>query len=922
MRPLTMTLSAFGPYAGRQEIDFRPLGERGLYLITGDTGAGKTTLFDAITFALYGDSSGGSRDGTMLRSKYAGEEVPTEVTLTFLHGGKTYTVRRNPEYQRKKARGEGTTRQPAGAELLLPDGSAETKANEVTRRITELLGLDKDQFRQISMIAQGEFLRLLTASTPERQKHFRQLFHTGIFQRFQEELKAEASRLSAERNAGLHGMRQLIRDFACAPEDPLLSPLEALKQEDFPLPETALGLADRLMAGDRARAERESSALAETEKQLNDLIALISRGEEQQRTRRAREKAETELKALLPRQEALLRAQAEAKAREPEAEALQREGDRLGSLLPDYDLLEERRGKVRSFEEGIEKSRRMQRRMEDSLLALQEETARLKEEAKGLENAGADLLRLEHEEKQLRERREALTALQKEENSLQKARRELTMLQDAYRRAEEESDRLGAAAENLRRAFNREQAGLMAAHLREGEPCPVCGSTLHPRKAELSAAAVTEAEVTRAEKEAGEARQRANLASGKAAERRGALTGAEAGFREKAGALLEDAQPGEEAAAIVRALAGTDQALEALRRDKGQETERLRRRETLGNMIPEREKQMAEETGKLEDLRVRTAGAAGTLESLKNQIAAQAETLPFPTREEAEARLQLCRRQAETLRNALEQAGRAVTALEKQIGEKQAEIRQSDALLAGAESMDLPALREEQAALSGEKDRRAAALRRTEARLAANQQAASRLRATLSDLTAMEEKVRWVTALSATANGTLSGKERVMLETWVQMTYFDRILRRATIHLMAMSGGRYDLIRRENPDNLRSQSGLDLDVVDHYNNTVRSVKTLSGGESFLASLSLALGLSEEIQMSAGGIRVETLFVDEGFGSLDEETLSLAMKALQGLTESDRLIGIISHVSELRREIDRQVIVTKDQTGESHVRVVR
>ena len=185
----------------------------------------------------------------------------------------------------------------------------------------------------------------------------------------------------------------------------------------------------------------------------------------------------------------------------------------------------------------------------------------------------------------------------------------------------------------------------------------------------------------------------------------------------------------------------------------------------------------------------------------------------------------------------------------------------------------------------------------------------------------MEEKVRWVTALSATANGTLSGKERVMLETWVQMTYFDRILRRATIHLMAMSGGRYDLIRRENPDNLRSQSGLDLDVVDHYNNTVRSVKTLSGGESFLASLSLALGLSEEIQMSAGGIRVETLFVDEGFGSLDEETLSLAMKALQGLTESDRLIGIISHVSELRREIDRQVIVTKDQTGESHVRVV-
>ena len=186
----------------------------------------------------------------------------------------------------------------------------------------------------------------------------------------------------------------------------------------------------------------------------------------------------------------------------------------------------------------------------------------------------------------------------------------------------------------------------------------------------------------------------------------------------------------------------------------------------------------------------------------------------------------------------------------------------------------------------------------------------------------MDEQVNMIAPLSDTVNGTLSGhKQHIMLETFVQMTYFDRILRRANVHLMRMSAGQYELVRRETPEDYRSMSGLDLDVTDHYNGTARSVKTLSGGESFIASLSLALGLSEEIQHTASGIRLDTMFVDEGFGSLDEDTLQQAMRALQGLTEGNRLVGIISHVSELRRAIDRQIVVTKEKSGGSRVEIL-
>lgn len=243
------------------------------------------------------------------------------------------------------------------------------------------------------------------------------------------------------------------------------------------------------------------------------------------------------------------------------------------------------------------------------------------------------------------------------------------------------------------------------------------------------------------------------------------------------------------------------------------------------------------------------------------------------------------------------------------------------AQLKDAEEIDVDTEKKRQTELTTEKADLTKAITVISSRLDRNGEALKNIRKGSGRLTEVETKWTWVKALSNTANGNIGGKEKIMLETYVQMTYFDRILARANTRFMIMSGGQYELKRRIEAENNRSQSGLELDVIDHYNGTERSVKTLSGGESFKASLSLALGLSDEIQSSAGGIRLDTMFVDEGFGSLDDESLQQAMRALYGLTEGNRLVGIISHVSELKEKIDKQIVVTKEKSGGSRAEIV-
>ena len=919
MRPVKLTVSAFGPYAGRQEIDMSKLGESGLYLITGDTGAGKTTIFDAITYALYGKPSGPNREQSMLRSKYADDDTPTEAELLFVHGGKEYRIKRNPEYMRKKARGEGFTKQPAGAELTLPDGRVETKREEVDRRIIEILGVNREQFSQTAMIAQGDFMKLLLAETKDRQNYFRDIFRTRIYQAFQEALKDEASRMGNELDVKRRSIRQDMNGILCTEEDPEF-PLVCRARAGEMLTSETVTLLGRLTEADTDRLGRINAELESTEKGISALTAETARAEEQEKIRKQLGKDREELAGKAAVLETLARKLEEEKARLPEAEKAAKEADRTEAELPAYDGVENLRKETAGAEEALRTGKLRIAKGEEFTAEARKQLEILRSELKELENAGENRARLEHEAAAAKESREALERLKKETAELEQLRKDYAGKQEEYARAEEYAAARKQEADGTRLAFNRGQAGIMAESLEKGMPCPVCGSRTHPAKAHRSVDVPSEDQVKDAEKNAQTAQKAANEASRKAAAAGERVSFTEKSAAEKAEKLLGRWDPesvAEETAVKLEEAARREKnAGEQIRAENG----RIKRRNELDKLVPEKEKTLKDAEQRLNGLKEQAARDEAAAAEKKTRLEEYTARLPFPEKKAAEERILELRKTAERIRKAAEKAEKDRAECEKDMAGLKGRIQSAEKQLENTQPADTAKKTAEMAALTERKQKLTQEMNRTSHRLETNRDIRKRICGTAEEMSVAEEKWRWVNSLATTANGRLTGKEKITLETYIQTAYFDRILRRATLHLMQMSNGKYDLKRRTTADNLANQSGLELDVVDHYNGTERSVKTLSGGESFIAALSLALGMSEEIQMSAGGIQLDTMFVDEGFGSLDDETLQQAMRALNSLTEGNRLIGIISHVQELRREIERQVVVTKEKTGGSTVRI--
>jgi len=351
------------------------------------------------------------------------------------------------------------------------------------------------------------------------------------------------------------------------------------------------------------------------------------------------------------------------------------------------------------------------------------------------------------------------------------------------------------------------------------------------------------------------------------------------------------------------------------------EEENLRKKKQLEEELAAGEKRMAELQEELSDRKQELAAEETRCTELKKQAEELASSLPYTDRNEALQKKEELIGFIDSLRTELERAEQhynecrtALTELKGRISQLENQLEQGDDCCAEKEEARKAELSREKEILQGQ-------LQKARTRISTNETVRKNIKETSGQLEILEERWTWVKSLSNTANGNITGKEKVMLETYIQMTYFDRIILRANRRLMSMTGGQYELVRRQVAENNRSQSGLELDVIDHYNGSQRSVKTLSGGESFKASLSLALGLSDEVQSSAGGIRLDTMFVDEGFGSLDEESLQQAIRTLAGLSEGNRLVGIISHVGELKEKIDRQVLVTKEKSGGSRVEIL-
>jgi len=920
MRPIKLTVSAFGPYAGKTEFDFDKLGTGGLYLITGDTGAGKTTIFDAITYALYGDPSGNNREVSMFRSKYADINTPTFVRLVFNYKGKEYTIERNPEYERAAQRGNGLTKQTAGVELILPDGKPLTKTKEVDNAINNIIGINREQFCQIAMIAQGDFLKLLISPTKERIEIFRHIFKTKLYSDLQDRLKSELSVLNNDCSKIKQSISQYIAGINCSDSSLLSLDVTKAKKGDLPTDECIL-LIEKLIAEDTLTEEKADNSITEIEKQLDILKINIERGEEFVKAKQAFEQNKAEILKLTEEKSSLTNALEEENKKTSVQEELTKASATIQAQLPDYDELDQKESKLKGNALNIEKNKAALTKTLKDIEDLQAEIERLTEEAKALQKSGEQKILFENQKTIHLESLSKLEALLKSMEELKKVSANYKEAKKIFEEKKLMASELDASFRVKYNLYLDSQAGLLAENLVDDMLCPVCGSLSHPKKAIKPTQVPKKDELDILQSKVSKANDDANTVSQKVGNLKGVLDEKKDTTVNSIKELLGAIEMNNATDITKDKISELKTNIKELEENIEIATKNSSRKDAIENKLPQLRTKKDELQNSIVDINNTISTLESENKSLNSRIIDLKEKLVFDSKLEASKEIQKNEAQILKIKKDIDLATKSLKECSENLASA---VARNDVLLKQMEGKQEVDLEAEKIKLNELESNRIQLRKNKESihsRIVNNKSNCNNIKLKSSELIDIEKKYTWVKALSDTANGNITGKDKIMLETYIQMHYFDRIISRANTRLMIMTGGQYDLIRREEALSKVGQSGLDLDVIDHYNGTTRSVKSLSGGESFKASLALALGLSDEIQSSAGGIQLDTMFIDEGFGSLDEDSLAQAMNALASLASSNKLIGIISHVGELKQKIDKQIIVKKDKTGGSRAEII-
>lgn len=1065
MKPQKLILSAFGSYAEEAVIDFTHM-DGGIFLITGDTGAGKTTLFDGITYALYNETSGGVRDGDMMRSQYAKEAAPTFVELTFLHRGKSYKIRRNPNYmrisKRKNKNGEyAKTKESAKVELTLSDGKVYPgNQKQTNQKIIEIVGLSLEQFTQISMIAQGQFLKLLLASSKERKKIFSQIFQTKIYAYIQERLGEEDKKLYLarkdnqirweEQEKNLRISNSFYQKVMEKEEEEDKNPIPISDISSYYTPqcsslrekEELLSLTEQWIGTLKEEEKSYTKEISEYQKELDQLLLQMEQEKGRQKLVKEQDKMKMQLDVLSEknsliedRRNALFWAKKAEQAAAKELlcisikekeERLQTEQEELAKRLK--KLSEEEKQAETDWKSQKERCDRELPENQRQFLKLQEELSVYEAQKKEQQ----ELIRLEREQKTLEQNQEKLfktlqnqetekerltkliedgntipLLLEKEEKtavSLEERLRNLHSLLEGKKvlidvgkrilQAQEQADRAilrwegeEASYQKLSSLFLKNQAGILAGSLEPGKPCPVCGSTVHPSAAVLSKEAkehgISEERVRKAREKVEAAREKASQASEQASkvmeerklqiaryEEKGLALFSDFSCEEKdwekakeeyiltrgqllesrerveklkaqeekrkeyalqAEKLSEDIQKGqirlEQQKNQLDEFAGKIQTRKALWQTRqegltyGSYQEAQKSYQEIHTLIREMEERLETARTSLEEKRNRHLQIAGVLEG-KSQEAARLQKEKVQAGEQYEAALLAAGFETEEDYRSKKASLSMQNSWEKEIKEYEnqslslsSRLEQNQKQLEKAVERDLELLEEHKSRLEAERKKKEKDYREIYNLLAGSREAEGKLKKIYEAALETEQAYELIHPLYETASGRLTGSAKLDFQTYMQRRYFKRIIEAANKRLAPMSRDEFTLACRDLSDlSIQGEAGLDLNVYSLATGTIRDVKTLSGGESFLAALSMALGLGDIIQQEAGKIEVDTLFIDEGFGSLDEESRRQAMEVLVSLTEGNRLVGIISHVSELREQIDRKLVITKGQNG--------
>ncbi|MFA6948803.1 MAG: SMC family ATPase [Eubacteriales bacterium] len=930
MRPIKLTISAVGPYSGVCELDMERLGGDGIYLITGDTGAGKTTIFDAICFALYGEASGGTRESVMLRSTLASPDTPTFAELVFELAGKLYTVRHSPEYERPSKRGDKLVQNRADALLTYPDGHTVAKCKDVETAVRELLGLDREQFSQVAMIAQGDFMRLLLAPTEDRQKIFRRIFGTERYETLQNRMKSDVS----EARTSYDAHRALLNaaastltvknesgnaDITTDIDVELISDIE--KARHGALTDDALAaLLPRITLSDEKACILSRAQLNVAEKDISEIERTLGALENYEKIRLRLIDAENAFDLDKKRLSEINARFNELEAQRPQLDIL---ADRIASARADmkkYDRADDIGNQLSQRRSDADRFARQTKIVADDITLKNAKLTDKKKQLDKIAEASGDSERLSAEYKRAGERLDELAALYAQYEKLSALRESYTVSRAEYAGAKEKAAQLSLEYDEGYRLFCDEQAGLLAAGLSDGVPCPVCGSLSHPKPAKFTSGAPSKDKLENMRTALDKARADMSSKSEISASLIGEGKGAKNAFDSRAALLLGNipddisvlSKIEHERCAAVSAMLKLKAELDGAR-------ERDSHRAALSEEIPKLENEIAELSTTHTNLIGIKAAADEAAESLSLSLDELVCSLDGISRKDAEKSITDMTEKRSALYSAITNTQNEKTAAEKAAAADSAAAGALREQLEVVPNGDIESVRQRHEALLKDKKSLSEAVTADAARSRTNADASKRITAFLETTKAESERLSWLSALSDTMNARLSGKERVTLETYVQIERFERTLRRANMRLMVMTDSRYELVRAAETQS-RAKSGLELDVADHWAGARRSVKTLSGGESFMAALSLALGLADEIQSCSGGVRLDSMFVDEGFGSLDDTSLSQALRAL-GDIGGGRVCAIISHVAELRERIGRQIVVTKVRDGTSRAEII-
>ena len=920
MRPLKLTLSAFGPYAGKTDFDFDKLGTGGLYLITGDTGAGKTTIFDAITYALYGDPSGNNREVSMFRSKYADLETPTFVKLTFKYKDNEYVVKRNPEYERASQRGSGVTKQTAGVELTLPDKKVLTKTKEVDTAIKNIMGIDKNQFCQIAMIAQGDFLKLLLAPTKERIEIFRHIFKTKLYSDLQNKLKQEASSLDNNCLQIRQSITQYIAGINCDESSLHCVQVSKAKNNELPIDE-CISLLENLLAEDSQSEEKTAEKILNIEKQADTIKLNIQQGESISRAKILLEQTQALLERLSSEKITLAAALDEENKRSVEIEKLTKDSATISAQLPEYDELSQKQAALAKNISLIEKNNLTLNKAKTDIDTLKSQIESLSAEAKTLEKCGEQKIILENNILSLNDRLSKLQQLLQSMEALKKNHEEHKKAVQIYKEKQANVDSLDASYKAGHKLYLDAQAGILAESLEEDMPCPVCGSLSHPKKASKPVDVPTKEELDALQNRLSAANKEVERASQAAGKLNGAINEKMEATLTSIKELLGDINMNSATDIAKENISELQSKIKSINSEIEQLSKNISRKDSIEKILPQSTKRLEELQDSINTISNTITTYTSENKAIEERIKSLKSKLLFSSKLEADAKIKSNNDTVLKIQNAIELATKRLNECNEKLASTTATKAELSKQLDGKEEINLENEKIKLNELEGNIRRLRAYKEEIHSRIVNNQSNYKNIKLKSDELIEAEKQYTIVKSLSDTANGNITGKDKIMLETYIQMHYFDRIISRANARLVIMTGGQYDLLRRKEAASKMGQSGLDLDVIDHYNGTERSVKSLSGGESFKASLALALGLSDEIQSSAGGIQLDTMFIDEGFGSLDEDSLAQAMNALASLASSNKLIGIISHVGELKQKIDKQIIVKKDKTGGSRAEII-